>query len=282
MAKRKIGVLVESFRLGVRPGIEKAASIGADGVQIFATSGEADPDNLDPAARKELKSFVADQGLEISALCADLGGHGFERAEENEWKIAKSKRILDMAVELGTSVVTTHIGVVPDEVNDMYKIMQDACRELAEYGDSVGAAFAIETGPETAATLKRFLDSLGARGVRVNLDPANLVMVTGDDPVEAVKTLSDYLVHTHAKDGKLIKKEDPRIVYGWFADGGIEDLHLSDYFIETPLGEGGVDFPAYIAALDGIGYDGFLTIEREVGENPAADIEMAMEFLRGL
>jgi len=282
MAERKVGVMVESFRLGLRPGIEKAAAIGADGVQIYATSGEMDPDNLDAAARKELGSFIADKGVVISALCGDLGGHGFERAEDNEWKIPRSERIMDLAVELGTDVVTTHIGVVPNEPNDMYRIMQDACNELAEYGDKVGATFAIETGPEPAAVLKGFLDSLDARGVRVNFDPANLVMVVGEDPVESVKTLGDYVVHTHAKDGRMVKKENPRVVYGWFADGGIEDVHLADYFIETPLGEGDVDFPAYLAALGGTGYDGFLTIEREVGDDPVADIEKAMGFLRGL
>jgi len=282
MAERKIGVMVESFRLGLRPGIEKAAAIGADGVQIYATSGEMDPDNLDAAARKELGSFVADKGLVISALCADLGGHGFERAEDNEWKVSRSMRIMDLAVELGTGVVTTHIGVVPNEPNDMYKIMQDACNELAEYGDKVGATFAIETGPEPATVLKGFLDSLDGRGVRVNFDPANLVMVIGEDPAQSVKTLGDYIVHTHAKDGRMVKKEDPRVVYGWFADGGIEDVHLADYFIETPLGDGDVDFPAYLAALDGTGYDGFLTIEREVGEDPVADIEKAIGFLQGL
>ena len=80
--------------------------------------------------------------------------------------------------------MTTHIGVVPESPeHERYKIMQAACAELAEYADSVDAHFAIETGPETSATLKKFLDSLGSRGVGVNLDPANLVMVTGDDPV---------------------------------------------------------------------------------------------------
>ena len=45
------------------------------------------------------------------------------------------------------------------------------------------------------------MDGLGSRGVAVNMDPANLVMVTGDDPVQAVLRRKDYIVHTHAKDG---------------------------------------------------------------------------------
>jgi len=282
MPKRRIGVMVESFRMGLRPGIEKAAAIGADGVQIYATSGEMDPEKLKGPARAELRRFIEGKGLAVSALCADLGGHGFERPEDNKWKLPRSKRVMELAVEMGSRVVTTHIGVIPARKNDVYRAMQEALSELAEFGQSVGATFAIETGPEPASRLRKFLDGLPAKGVGVNLDPANLVMVTGDDPVKAVKTLKDYIVHTHAKDGRMIKKEDPAVVYGWFADGGIEDVRLSDYFIETPLGEGDVDFPKYVAALDAIGYSGFLTIEREVGKSPAADIEKAMAFLRTL
>ena len=47
-----------------------------------------------------------------------------------------------------------------------------------------------------------------------------------------------------------------------------------------PLGEGDVPWPRYLKTLKDIGYDGYLTIEREVGENPAADIAVAATFLR--
>ena len=154
-----------------------------------------------------------------------------------------------------------------------------ACMELAEYADSCGAHFAIETGPEPAERLANFLDSLGSKGVGVNLDPANLVMVTNDDPVAAVHKLSPYIVHTHAKDGVCLRATDPQIIYDFFAEGGIGDLRLSDYFLETPLGEGKVDFPAYLQALREIHYDGFLTIEREVGQNPDEDIATAVRAL---
>ena len=109
-------------------------------------------------------------------------------------------------------------------------------------------------------------------GVGVNLDPANFVMVTGQDPVEAVEILGEYIVHTHAKDGVMLKQTDPEIIYDCFAKGGIEALNVSDYFIETPLGEGKVDFKEYIKALKNSGYNGYLTIERETGENPIPDI----------
>ena len=70
------------------------------------------------------------------------------------------------------------------------------------------------------------------------------------------------------------------MIYDFFAEGGIGDLRLGDYFLETPLGQGAVDFDRYLGALKEIGYKGFLTIEREVGEDPTADIRLAVDFLK--
>ena len=142
--------------------------------------------------------------------------------------------------------------------------MQDACGELARYADTLGAHFAVETGPEPASVLCRFLDGLHSSGVSVNLDPANLVMVNRDDPVAAVHTLKKYIVHTHAKDGRQLHECDPEVVYG--VRPRDPDCVTDKSFIELPLGEGDVPFPAYLKALEDVGYRGFLTIEREVGE----------------
>lgn len=281
MRKNKIGIMVESLRLDIKEGTKKAKDLGADGIQIYAVSGKMAPENLTSADRKELLNYIKDNNLVVSALCGDLGGHGFTKREYNAQKIEKSKRIMDLAKDLETKIVTTHIGVIPeDQSHERFKILQEACQELGEYGEGMGAFFAIETGPEKASTLKIFLDSLKSKNVKVNFDPANLVMVTGDDPVQGVYTLKDYIVHTHAKDGVMLKQTHPEIIYNFFAEGGIGNLKLEDYFLETALGKGTVDFKAYLQALEHIGYQGFLTIEREVGENPLRDIGDAVDFLK--
>ncbi|GIO88414.1 hypothetical protein J25TS5_53460 [Paenibacillus faecis] len=283
----KIGVIVDSFGVGVREGLKQAKAVGAEGVQIYAVSGEMDPAALTAGKRKELRDYIASLGLEISALCGDLAGHGFQDAEANPAKVEKSKRILDLAVELGTNIVTTHIGIVPEDPNSrIYEAMQRACEELGVYAKSMNAYFAIETGPEPAAHLKSFLDTLTTNGVSVNFDPANMVMVTGDDPVQGVKTLRDYIVHTHVKDGIRRRPVDPRDVYGFLGYDAMSHEKIAEMaasgaaFEEVPLGAGKVDFPAYFAALQEIGYTGYLTIEREVGDNPAEDIAKAVSFIR--
>lgn len=283
----KIGVIVDSFGIGVREGLKKAKDVGADGVQIYAVKGEMDPQNLSPQARKELKSYIDSLGLEISALVGDLGGHGFQVKEDNAWKVEKSKRIVDLALDLGTNIVTTHIGIVPhDQNSELFHTLHSACEELSSYATSAGAYFAIETGPETAADLKAFLETLSSKGVSVNFDPANMVMVTGDDPAQGVRLLKDYIVHTHVKDGIRYREIDPRDVYGAVGYQPMEHEKIAqmvasgEFFREVPLGEGTVNFDEYFKALQEIGYTGYLTIEREVGDQPEIDIRKAVQFIK--
>lgn len=280
MYKFPIGVIIDSFRTDTNTAIVKAAELGADGIQMYASWGQNAPENLTPEKRRELLDFVKSHGLKFSALCGDLG-KGFHHKELNPELIERSKRILDLAKDLETDIVTTHIGVVPEDKSiERYGVMQQACFELANYADSIGSHFAIETGPETSAVLKNFLDALGSTGVAVNLDPANLAMVVGDDPVEAVHNLKDYIVHTHAKDGIMVTKTNPEYIYG--VTPHPDDIEGIEFFREVPLGEGSVDFAKYLKALDEVGYRGFLTIEREVGADPSVDIRKAKDHLTGI
>ena len=271
-----IGVILDSFRTDLPTALDKAVAVGASGLQVYATSGAFSPESLSPQKRREFLDMCKSRGLTISALCGDLG-QGFANPEKNPELIERSKRILDLAKDLETDVVTTHIGVVPADTDcDTFRIMQDACGQLAAYADSLRAHFAIETGPELSAVLKTFLDTLHSTGVAVNLDPANLVMVAGDDPVKAVHNLKEYIVHTHAKDGRMLRRVNPETIYNGTLD------FAEAPFIELPLGQGDVDFPAYLSALNDIGYTGYLTIEREVGDDPEGDIRLAVNFLQSL
>ena len=276
----KLGVITDCFKGDVEYGIKCAKELGFNGVQIYATTGVFSPDALTEEKKAYYKKLLKDNDLEVSALCGDMGGHGFGIAKDNPERVEKTKRIIDLAVEFGAKAITTHIGVIPADKNDpQYKVMLSALTECGLYAKEKGVTLAIETGPEIATTLFNFLEDTKG-GVGVNLDPANFVMVTDQDPAEAVYLLKDYIVHTHLKDGKMIKKTDPKIIYDFIAVGGIEDMNLNDYFIETPIGTGSVDFDAYVKALKDIGYNGYLTVEREAGENPKADIKSGIDFIK--
>ncbi len=258
MCAWKIGVMIDSFRLGTREAIEKAAELGADGVQVYCTSGAMEPASMTTEKRLEFVDFVRDQGMVISALCGDLGT-GLLDADANEWVVRKHKAFVDLAADLGTHVVTTRLGCLPDdEYCEQWRVGVAAVREVADYAAERGIGFAGETGSEAPEVLHRFLVKVGSAGIKVNYDPANLVMA-GYDHLGGVEILGEYIVHTHAKDG--VRRDD-----GTSA--------------EVRLGQGGVDFPRYLEKLKGIDYRGFLTIEREAGDDPVSDIAAGVEFLR--
>jgi len=281
----KIGVIIDSFRKDFKTSVEAAKAVGADGVQIGAQFLVGKRDELLSGKGEamvtipEAKRILADTGIEVSAICGDFGCSMYYTKDRR--LIDVEKRLLEMAKELGTDIVTTHIGVVPETKECIqYETMHEVCLELAEYAKSIGGHFAVETGPERSELLLDFLKDLGSDGVAVNLDPANLVMCAGDDPVNAVNNLKDYIVHTHAKDGIQLQKFDTKALYSPYYYG-LKRIGGTGYFAEVPLGEGKVNFDTYLPALRAIGFDGYLTIERECGDTPAKDIAEAVKFLDG-
>ena len=282
----KIATLADWFGVGVIDGIKESQRCGAEGVQLYAWK-ELNPFEITPSKINNVKQVANDYGQTVTALCGELaemnpGGHGLEEAGKNPPLIDYLKRVLDLAAELDCKVVTTHIGIIPeDKSSAAYKTLQSACGELSQYAAKMDARYAIETGPEPITRLCDFIDSIPESRIAINYDPANLVMVTNDDEVKGVYTAGNRIVHTHAKDGIMKKYIGPEYIYGIFAEGGVEALaSIGDYFSETPLGQGGVHWLEYLKALQDIGYTGYLTIEREVGKDAAADIQIAVGFLK--
>ncbi len=252
----QIGIFADNLKLPLRDGIRKAAELGVASFQVYTTSGEVLPENMSAAQRAEFRAFYTDLGLELSATCADFG-HGFIDAEQNAVMVPRMFEQVDLAVALGTKIITTHIGVVPSIPDAVWDVLRVALNEIGTYAESRGIAFATETGPESGPVLRDFLQTLDTTAVKVNLDPANLTMA-GFNLDEALDALLPYIVHTHAKDG--------------FCDPG--------KWREAPLGEGDVPWPHYIARLKAAGYTGAFTIEREAGDDPIGDVAKAITFLR--
>ena len=252
----QIGVFADNLKLPLRDGIRKAAELGVSSFQMFTTSGEVLPENMPAAQRAEFRDFFAELGLRLSATCADFG-HGFVDAEKNAALIPALRAQVDLAVDLGVRIITTHIGTVPAEPDATWEVLRAALNQIGAYAADHGITLATETGPESGPVLRALLDTLDTDAVRVNFDPANLTM-QGFDLDEALDALLPYIVHTHAKDG--------------YRDPG--------KWREAPLGTGDVDWPHYIARLKAAGYTGAFTIEREAGDDPIGDVEKAIAFLR--
>ena len=110
--------------------------------------------------------------------------------------------MMDLCAALGVKVLTSHIGRIPDDPNSAgWQTAAQALEDIGAHGDAVGVFFASETGPESGADLAKFLGSLRTKSIKANYDPANITMM-GFDAVQGVYDLRDFIVHTHAKDGK--------------------------------------------------------------------------------
>ena len=261
----EIGVMFGCFRQDFDTGLETARKIGASKLQVGW-----DWKDLPAGEQREILKRIQAHGLGVSAVCADFDG--IHRGDAGV--IEFGKKSVDLALNLGTNVVTSHIGVIPDVHNGQWEKMAGLAAPIAEYAAERGARIAIETGPESPETLADFIDSINPNGLAANLDPANLAMVGGFDPVKAVYTLGSRIAHTHAKDGVRLSGYSAAQQYGGLVKPG------GYTYLEVPLGKGDVDFPAWVAALDEIGYNGVLTIEREVGDDPVRDIALAVSVLR--
>ncbi len=280
MADLKIAITLSSLRMEPYEGMKKAVELGVSGLHISGVGGPFAPESLDALERKKLVKHVKSLGLEISAIVAWGGQVHLEEAEGHPENIAWAKRLLDLAADLECGICMAHVGIMPEDAQDPgWKNMVAAMQEIAEYGEQVGACLAIETGPEPPRILKRLIETVGSEAIRVNYDPANLILwppalakMRGEEydkeqaladfqPTEGARVLGPYVVHTHAKDALVRPDGRPQ---------------------EVPLGEGWVDWPRHIAYLQEAGFDGYFAIEREVGERPVEDITRAVDFLRAL
>ena len=282
----KIGVIVESFCEELHTALQSAAKMGIQGVQIYARHRSHDSlIDMTSAQRADLLKYIKDLGMEVSSICGDLGGHGFQDKEGNPERIELSKKIIDACCELETKVMTTHVGVVPTKDDSpVYQEMVRVAKVVGEYAVANGVTLAIETGSEPAVRLRHYLEDIGLKGIGVNFDPANLAMVCCDDAEKAAEVLGPWIVHTHAKDGKNLRPCNPANEYGSLElsdlTPGYDKAALGRAYLEVPLGQGDVNWDGYFRTLKKINYNGFLTIEREVGDTPKADIQLAVDFLK--
>lgn len=169
-----------------------------------------------------------------------------------------------LAQSLGLKLVTFHAGFLPHDSGDPgFAKLKSRLEQVAEVFAARGIALGLETGQETAAALRQFLETLARPNVGVNFDPANMILYDKGNPIEALRVLAPWIRQVHLKDARRTR------VPGTWGE-------------EVVLGTGEVDWPAFFRALDEIGFNGDLCIEREAGNQRVADIRAAREFVERL
>ncbi len=229
---------------------------------------------LEEPRRSELKQLIADSGIRVTSVAAIYAGEsyadietvrstvGLLPEETRSARIEDTKLCADFAHETGASNVSSHIGYIPEDRADCdYAGLVSAVREICDYLQRREMSFCLETGQEPAELLRQFIGDVGRENLQVNFDPANMIMYGTGDPIEALAVVAPWVRGVHCKDGEWPK-----------AEGQLGE--------ERTLGQGQVGIERFIAKLKGIGYQGPLTIEREIaGERQMQDFLAAKKLL---
>jgi sugar phosphate isomerase/epimerase len=162
---------------------------------------------------------------------------------------------------LELKLVTFHAGFLPhDEKDPSCAKMLGRLSQIADLFGTAGIGLGLETGQETAPVLLSMLQKLNRPNLGVNFDPANMILYDKGDPIEALRSLGQWVRQVHIKDALRTKKP------GTWGE-------------EVAVGSGEVDWPAFLSTLAQIGFRGNMVIEREAGTQRVADIRRAREFI---
>ncbi|HEX4590658.1 MAG TPA: sugar phosphate isomerase/epimerase family protein [Gemmataceae bacterium] len=188
---------------------------------------------------------------------------GFGPKELRKERLDRFRWALDRVKQLGLTDLMLHAGFLPQVGDPERKPMLDVLAQVGDLAKAAGVTVAFETGQETADLLRKTLDDLKSPTLKVNFDPANMLLYDMGDPLRAVEILGPDIRSVHVKDANR-----PKVKGEWGE--------------EVPLGRGQANIKEFVRTLKRIGYRGPLCIEREVGDQAARvrDIEHGIKFLR--
>jgi L-ribulose-5-phosphate 3-epimerase len=188
---------------------------------------------------------------------------GFGNPATRAERLQRFQWALDRTLALGLKDLMLHAGFLPEPGDPDRKPFLETLAKVSELARGKGITVAFETGQETADLLRRTLDDLKCPNLKVNFDPANMILYDKGDPLRAVEILGPDIRSVHVKDANRAK------VPGTWGE-------------EVPLGKGQVNIRKFIKTLKQVGYRGPLCIEREVGnqEERLADIAHGIQVVK--
>ena len=225
-------------------------------------------------------SQIGEMGIQLTCVFGGFEGEsyadiptvektvGLVPPETRAARVAEMKEISDFTRLLKCDVIGLHLGFIPHaDSGSGYEDILNVTRELCSHAANNGQSVHLETGQETAEGLVQFLDDSRCDNLYVNFDPANMILYGTGEPIEALRMIGTRVRSVHCKDAK------------WAGNPGKE------WGEEVPLGEGDVNIERYLSTLKEIGYEGPLTIEREIPQEPErqkAEIAHAVQVLEEL
>ena len=270
-----IGVFA-SVDAGLGVAWDVIAELGVPTIQLHAPHG----DGRTQAEAEKLANQLKEMGVQCTAVFGGFDGEsyadiptvvktvGLVPADSRQSRLEEMFQISDFTKWLGCDTVALHLGFIPhDPSADGYSDIVEVTQQLCDHCQANGQFLHLETGQETAEGLLEFISQVGRDNLKINFDPANMILYGTGEPIEALRAVAKHVRSIHCKDGTW--SDQPGVTWG----------------AETPLGDGDVNIRDYLATLKEIGYDGPLTIEREIpqeADRQKQEIGKAIELLKQL
>ena len=272
--KNEFGVMIQITKgMNFVEKFKEAQQLGLSSCQLSFW----DMDFYNEKTKQEIKQALKETGFKVSLIWAGWTGPiewsfirgpitlGLVPKRYRQMRLKQLKLASDFALDLGVTDIATHVGFLPENMTDKnYAEIVSTLREFCGFLRDRGQNFLFETGQETPITLLRTIQDIGLDNVFINFDTANLILYGKGNSVDAVRVFGKYIRNTHIKDG-------------FYPTNGKE------LGAEVKVGEGLANFPELIPMLRKAGYQGPLTIEREIwGEEQKRDIRDTVVYLHNI
>jgi sugar phosphate isomerase/epimerase len=256
--------------------VAEIVDLGVEACQL-AVTGER---KLTPELVEAYRKALADANLSVATVFAAYEGEryddiptvvrtvGFMPRTTREARELRTREVIDFGAALGVGSFGCHVGFVPEDRNAPdYVEVRDVVRRIADYAASHWMTFSLETGQEPAELLLQFFRDVNRPNVKINFDPANMVLYGSGEPIQAYKLLAPHVVSIHAKDGDWPDPSTPGAMG-----------------IEQPLGSGSVNIANFVHTVRASGFVGTINVESGVhGDEPhAVTLKHAVALLKHL
>jgi len=238
-----------------RDNLEMVRSLAVRYAQLGIPGGM----QLTDAAVSQWKAAIEDLGLTLVTVFAAYEGEdyadiptvartvGFIPPDTRAVRLARTLAVSDFAARLGVASIACHVGFVPeDATHPDYVAVRQMVRQVCDHAARHEQTFALETGQEPANVLLEFIQDVNRPNLRINFDPANLILYGTDEPIRALQKLAPLVISVHCKDGDRPAPGVPGALGA-----------------EKPLGKGSVGITRFIETLRNVGFQGPLCVERE-------------------
>jgi sugar phosphate isomerase/epimerase len=260
MLQIRVGINLANLQVPFARGLRLAKELGAEAVEIDAR-GELRPETLSRTGVRQIRKQLDDLQLKVSAVDFRTR-RGYEVSQDLERRVEATQMALQLAYELGASVVINQVGQIPAEPKGpAWDLLLQVLADLGQYGQKVGALLAADTGADDGERLAQLIEALPLGSLLVNFNPGNLI-ANGHSPRESIRRLAPHVAHLHANDG-------------------VRDL-AKGRGVAVPLGSGVAEFPELLAVLEERHYRGYITVLTEPPHNSLDEITSAVRYLRAL